>query len=134
MPDGYGKVADPAGAAPRRVKLATRATAVAGSESVMIRYGPYKVPNMGQKNIMGEGGALWNYPDRNIEKPCEECIIVGMNAGLEYPDGRNANIDSNQWLHHVGLILLLLCFTRLTDPSVCPVCDWSRTCRRHLRQ
>jgi hypothetical protein len=38
---------------------------------------------MGHKNALGEGGALWNYPDKQIEKPCEECIIVGMNAGLE---------------------------------------------------
>ncbi|TID27951.1 Diphthamide biosynthesis protein 2 [Venturia nashicola] len=97
---GYGKVADPAGAAPRRIKLATRAKSIPGSESVKIRYGPYNVPNMNHKNIMGEAGMLWNYPDKQVEKPCQECVIVGMNAGLEYPNGRSANIDNNQWLHH----------------------------------
>jgi len=54
-------------------------------------------------NLLGEEGALWNYADTAIEKPCEECTIVGMNAGLEYPDGKNANIDTGLWLHHVRL-------------------------------
>jgi len=28
---------------------------------------------------------------------------VGMNAGLEYPDGRDANTDTGLWLHHMVL-------------------------------
>jgi len=28
-------------------------------------------------------------------------MILGINAGLEYPDGRNANIDNGLWLHHM---------------------------------
>jgi hypothetical protein len=44
-------------------------------------------------------------------------MIVGMNAGLEYPDGRDANTDTGLWLHHVryskfeGL-------TKVTDGSI----------------
>lgn len=49
-----------------------------------MRYGPYKTPNMKFKNILGEEGALWNYADTKADKPCDECTIVGMNAGLEY--------------------------------------------------
>jgi hypothetical protein len=98
---GYGRVADPAGATSKRVPLANRATTVPNAKTVKMRYGPYKVPNMGKKNIVGEEGSLWNYPDNRIEKPCDECVIVGMNAGLEYADGRNANIDSGMWMHHV---------------------------------
>jgi len=44
---------------------------------------------------------LWNYPDLNIPKPCNECTIVRQWAGLEYPDGKNANIDTGMWLHHM---------------------------------
>jgi hypothetical protein len=102
-PGGYGKIADVSGAAPRKVNMASRATLVPGSKTVKIRYGPYKIPNMSKKNIVGEEGSLWNYPDKVVEKPCAECVIVGMNAGLEYPDGRNANIDNGLWLHHVSL-------------------------------
>lgn len=67
------------------------------------RYGPYKVPSMKTVNILGEEGALWNYADNVAPKPCEECTIIGMNAGLEYPDGTNANIDTGLWLHHMVL-------------------------------
>jgi hypothetical protein len=51
---------------------------------------------------MGEAGSLWNYPDKVVEKPCSTCVIVGMNAGLEYANGKNANIDTGLWLHHVS--------------------------------
>jgi hypothetical protein len=27
---------------------------------------------------MGEKGTLYNYPDVKVEKPCEECVLVGM--------------------------------------------------------
>jgi hypothetical protein len=57
---------------------------------------------MGTKNPQsGEYGALSNFPDLTPEKPCEECTIVRMEAGLEYPNGTDANIDSGMWLHHV---------------------------------
>jgi hypothetical protein len=100
-----GKVADPPGATSKRVEMAVR-TKTTGAKTVKMRYGPYKVPNMKVTNILGEEGALWNYADPVAAKPCDEsmggeCTIIGMNAGLEYPDGRNANIDSGLWLHHV---------------------------------
>lgn len=52
-------------------------------------------------NILGEAGTLYNYPDLGVEKPCGDCVLVGMNAGLEYPDGRDANTKEGLWLHHV---------------------------------
>jgi hypothetical protein len=103
MLGGAGKVPDPPGAGPKRVPMANRATQVPNAKTVKMRYGPYKIPNMGKKNIVGESGSLWNYPDKAVEKPCTECVIVGMNAGLEYANGKNANIDSGLWLHHVGI-------------------------------
>lgn len=30
--------------------------------------------------------------------------ILGMNAGLEYPDGTDANTDTKMWLHHVSIL------------------------------
>jgi hypothetical protein len=69
-----GKVPDPAGAAPKRVELAVR-TNVVGSKTIKIRHGPYKVPNMGSKNILNEEGTLWNYGDSDVEKPCDECTV-----------------------------------------------------------
>lgn len=27
--------------------------------------------------------------------------MVSQQAGLEYPDGKNANIDTGMWLHHM---------------------------------
>jgi hypothetical protein len=56
---------------------------------------------MNKTSITGEAGMLWNYPDLNIPKPCNECTIVEQWAGLEFADGRNANIDSGMWLHHM---------------------------------
>jgi len=46
---------------------------------------------------------IWNSPSPSIEKPCSKCMIIGMNAGLEYPDGPDANTDTKLWLHHMVL-------------------------------
>jgi hypothetical protein len=104
-----GKVAAVAGAKPARQEI-EGAPKVAGAQvkRVKMRYGPYKVPNMKVSNILGEEGALWNYADPVAAKPCDEtgeCTIIGMFAGLEYPDGKNANIDSGLWLHHVRIYI-----------------------------
>jgi hypothetical protein len=45
---------------------------------------------------------VWNQPSPTIAKPCNDCMIVGMNAGLEYADGSEANTDTKLWLHHVS--------------------------------
>ncbi|KAF2666057.1 hypothetical protein BT63DRAFT_458422 [Microthyrium microscopicum] len=95
-----GKVADPAGFAPKRVVMETTSK-VAGVKRIKMRYGPYMVPNMNKTSLVGESGMLWNYPDLAIPKPCTECTIVAQVAGLEYPDGKNANINTGMWLHHM---------------------------------
>jgi hypothetical protein len=48
-----GKVADPPGFMPKRVVLKSR-TNIPGAQTIKLRYGPYKVPNMGITNILGE--------------------------------------------------------------------------------
>jgi len=49
-------------------------------------------------------GVLFNFPDLQVERPCQgNCILLGMNADLEYADGTNANIGNGMWLHHMVL-------------------------------
>jgi len=36
-----------------------------------------------------------------MKKPCSSCYIVAQQAGLEYEDGSEANIDTGAWLHHM---------------------------------
>lgn len=74
---------------------------VAGAKRIKMRYGPYMVPGMNGTSITGETGMLWNYPDISVQKPGTEYTIVNQYAGLEYPDGSNANIDTGMWLHHM---------------------------------
>ena len=67
-----------------------------------MRYGPYSVIGMQSTSMMGEQGALWNYPDTSVPKPEDsDFTIFGMQAGLEYPNGTEANINSGMWLHHM---------------------------------
>jgi hypothetical protein len=55
---------------------------------------------MGTKNQLGLMGMLSNFPHVNMPKPCEgACTITGIEAGLEYLNGSNANIDTGLWLH-----------------------------------
>ena len=100
-----GKVPDPPGATSKFIQLPPRVDNAA-SKTIKVRYGPYKVPNMNVKNIVGEEGTLWNYPDNAVKKPCDDCYIVGINAGLEWPNGKNANINEGMWLHHVSYYVL----------------------------
>jgi hypothetical protein len=87
--------------------LSTEVNTIPGVRRVKLRYGPYRVPNMNKSSITGEMGMLWNYPDVKIEKPCSTtCVIIRQWAGLEFPDGRNANIDNGMWLHHMVALLI----------------------------
>jgi hypothetical protein len=88
---------DPPGAAPRVVKLQTD-NPIPGVQRVKVRYGPYTAPNMKKISFpTGEYGMLWNFPHRNVEKPCSECTILKQWAGLEYPDGSVANVNTGMW-------------------------------------
>jgi len=88
------------GGSGRTVALKTRLTRISGSRSVKIRYGPFTVKGGGAN---GGEGMIWNQPTPKIAKPCSKCVILAMNAGLEYLDGKDANTDTNMWLHHMVL-------------------------------
>jgi hypothetical protein len=64
------------------------------SQFAAVKYGPYKV----KAGEMQDGVWTWNAP-----KPCEDCYITAMEADLQYPDGRMANIEDGAWLHHIVL-------------------------------
>jgi hypothetical protein len=88
------------GGSGRTVVLKNRTPQIKGSKSVKIRYGPFTVRGGGAN---GGEGMIWNQPTPKIAKPCSSCMIVAMNAGLEYMDGKDANTDSLMWLHHMVL-------------------------------
>jgi hypothetical protein len=86
---------------------------------VKIRYGPYTIPSNTHKGLEyaleGEKGIL-TWAAFKMKKPCEECMITTMEAGLEYPDGREATIDTGAWMHH---LMLMNGGKGLADPT-CP--------------
>jgi hypothetical protein len=52
---------------------------------------------MSKSSYTGHAGMLENYPDTGVEKPCEECTLLWQQAGLEYANESNANVDSGMW-------------------------------------
>ena len=68
-----------------------------GSKRVILRYGPYKVPSSTESHGMKE------FNDQAAQKPCEDCYIIALQAGLEYPNGTHANTNTGMWLHHAVL-------------------------------
>jgi hypothetical protein len=85
---------------PMRQDLKPRIPFLKNSKSVKLRYGPFTVP---APSVPGGEGMLWNKPTSSVTKPCTKCMIIGMNAGLEYADGSDANTDTMMWLHHMVL-------------------------------
>jgi hypothetical protein len=64
------------------------------SERVKIRYGPFTVPAMSVNNGMK------TFTAPVAQKPCTDCLVTWIQAGLEYPNGTVANADTGLWLHH----------------------------------
>jgi hypothetical protein len=69
-----------------------------GSKRVKIRYGPFRVPSTQEKNF---NLLMWNVEGTatsfhmNVRRPCEdECMILGIQADLEYADGSAANVTN----------------------------------------
>jgi hypothetical protein len=89
---------NPAGAAPVKQILKSDIN-VPGAKRIKLRYGPYKVPGMNRQNKFSKHwGMLESHYDIAIDKPCSgECNILKQVGGLEYTDGKNANIDTGLW-------------------------------------
>lgn len=64
------------------------------SKRVKIYYGPFTVPQVREN----DGMKNWLVP--MAQKPCADCLVTWIRAGLEYPNGTVANADTGLWLHH----------------------------------
>lgn len=62
-----------------------------------IRYGPFTVPGSSDDNGMK------NFVTRDAKSPCENCVILWMQADLEFIDGKQAVVGDGMWLHHTVL-------------------------------
>jgi hypothetical protein len=43
---------------------------------------------------------------RTFDGPCKgiaACYVTAMEATIRYPDGKEANVDTGAWLHHIAL-------------------------------
>jgi hypothetical protein len=77
---------------------------------VTVRYGPYTIPAATPTRM----GMLQNNFAFNVEKPCTNCYITSMQAGLLTADGQSANVDKGLWLHHMVMM----------DTSKADLCGW----------
>ena len=77
---------------------------------VTVRYGPYTIPAATPTRM----GMLANNFAFNVKRPCTNCYITSMQAGLITPDGQNANVDRGLWLHHMVMM----------DTSKQDLCGW----------
>jgi hypothetical protein len=65
-----------------------------------ITYGPFTVPAANGTRM----GMITNQFRLNVAKPCTNCYITGMRAGLIDASGRSVNVNTGQWLHHMVLL------------------------------
>jgi hypothetical protein len=49
---------------------------------------------------------MTDFSTMNATKPCSDCLITWMQAGLVYPNGTYANANTGMWLHHTVLVSL----------------------------
>jgi hypothetical protein len=67
-----------------------------------VTYGPWTVP-AATGTAHGEEGMISDALAWGVPKPCTNCYVTSMHATLKYADGRDANTDTGQWLHHIVL-------------------------------
>lgn len=70
------------------------------SQRVKIRYGPFTTASRDVDNGMA------NFVQMNVTKPCTDCTITFMQAGLEYEGGGIADANTHLWLHHTVIFNL----------------------------
>ncbi|KAN0108766.1 hypothetical protein V8E51_008508 [Hyaloscypha variabilis] len=68
-----------------------------GSKRVKVTYGPFVVPPMNVNSGMED------FEYETVTFGCSDCTVTYMEAGLEYPNGTYANVNTSLWLHHVVL-------------------------------
>jgi len=64
-----------------------------GATRKVVKYGSYMVSSTKMMSTI-----------KLVEGPCMgTCYVTAMEATIRYPDGKEANIDSGAWLHHIAL-------------------------------
>ncbi|KAF2433288.1 hypothetical protein EJ08DRAFT_73787 [Tothia fuscella] len=92
-----------------------------GARRRKIRYGPYRVPSNTENNleskVLGEKG-LKNSMKFYAKKPCEgNCMLLKMEASMEYDDGNHADTSTGAWFHHAVLV-------NVGKTVKDPICGW----------
>lgn len=90
-----------------------------GENKDTVRWGPIRIPGATEQYGQGETyefAGLWFLPNGlgasnrgaelrtshfDVDKPCEDCYITGIQPNLVYADGTPANYDNGVTLHHV---------------------------------
>jgi hypothetical protein len=76
----------------------------AGEQRTKVRYGPYTIPGSTNEGGTDHGHShTGNRFELNIQKPCTNCYITGIQADLVYADGRRAGYSTAAQLHHMVL-------------------------------
>jgi len=63
-----------------------------GATRVVVKYGSYMVTSAKMMSTV-----------KAAKGPCTGCYVTAMEATIRYPDGKEANTDTNAWLHHIAL-------------------------------
>jgi hypothetical protein len=79
-----------------------------GAKRVKVRYGPYRIPPVSEKNLESE---FWKIQGMSqavkfgATRPCQgDCTILYAATDLEYADGSPANNSNGAWFHHTVLL------------------------------
>jgi len=79
-----------------------------GARRTKIRYGPYRIPPISEKNFQSQIMNVQGMTDTfnmNAKKPCDDkCTILAIRADLEYADGKLATNKDGAWFHHAVLL------------------------------
>jgi hypothetical protein len=75
-----------------------------GEQQAKIRYGPFTIPGAPDNPDGTHGHShTGNRFSLNVQKPCTNCYITGIQPNLVYADGRQAGWSTNAQLHHMVL-------------------------------
>jgi hypothetical protein len=75
-----------------------------GAETSKVRYGPFTIPGSTNEDGSDHGHShTGNRFSMNIQKPCTNCYLTGIEADLVYADGRRAGYSTAAQLHHMVL-------------------------------
>jgi hypothetical protein len=78
------------------------------AKRVKVRYGPFRVPprqEVNFNNLYWQMEGISTAFRLNIRRPCDKtCMILGIEADLEYADGSSANTSTKAIFHHTVLL------------------------------